>query len=183
MSIYKTNLEYDVADTEVPLESVNLLPELLAHVGHVGPLAGLGEEQQEAELGGPEQPGEAHPVTLVNTLMTDCRHRALATRDIEGAGQPVQLVTLQGEVSFGGQEGPPRLLRGLRVEVELDTEVPVLPLHHLHHRADPGLPGVPGGLGLVTRWHGQWSLSLGTDCFKWDDGLMFKCPVFLQSVG
>ena len=107
---YKTHLEDDVADTKVPLESVNLLPELLAHVGHVGPLAGLGEEQQEAELGGSQQPGEAHTIALVHTLVTNGGHRALATRNIEGAGQPVQLVTLQGEVGLGGQEGPPRLL-------------------------------------------------------------------------
>ena len=61
---YKSYLKDDVADTKVPLESVNFLSELLAHVGHVGPLAGLGEEQQEAELGGPQQPSEAHTIAL-----------------------------------------------------------------------------------------------------------------------
>ena len=73
----------------------------------------------------------------------------------------MQLVPLQGEVGLGGQEGSPSLLGGLRVKVELDTEIPVLTLHHLHHGVDPGLPrvlGSPGGhsvtdLSLVTRWH------------------------------
>ena len=81
----------------------------------------------------------------------------------------MQLITLQGEVGLGGQEGPPRLLCSLRIEVELDAEVPVLTLDHLHHGVDPGLPRVlssPGcrvtGLGLVTRWHCQSELTVET---------------------
>ena len=154
------NLTYpedDIADIEVSLQLIYLLPELFGHVRHVGPLARFAEELEEAELGGPQEAGEADPVALVEAPAHG-GHRAPPTRHVQGAGQPVQLVPVQREVGLHGHEAPPRLLRGLRVQVELAAEVPVLGLHIVHGDVGPRARHPGRGLRnflLLTGWHGD----------------------------
>jgi len=48
----------DVRDGKIPFQSINLLPELCFHVGHIGPLLGLVEEIWKTKFAAPEKSGE-----------------------------------------------------------------------------------------------------------------------------
>ena len=87
--------EDDVGHGKVPLQPLDLLPELGLQVGHVGPLLDLAEEDPEAELATAEKARQGDAVSLDGSVhLAHRRQVGVAASHVQGTSQPVQLIAL-----------------------------------------------------------------------------------------